>query len=147
MTGEDELRKALDMWGFPADATQWLCDMYCALQVFDDAADGDMVDRRELDRTIDWCLFGQMANPFFMNHATQLIPLIPIMIDKWQASDEAERNGLADERSYVWRAGFYDLILAANRLLGVQVPPIQIMTLYGETFAQYREEFPCQDPQ
>jgi hypothetical protein len=62
------------------------------------------------------------------------------------AADTAERAGVADEVSFVWRAGYYDLVMLVTQLaLGaaeaMRLAPC-VMKLYGEKFADYRKEFP-----
>jgi hypothetical protein len=57
-----------------------------------------------------------------------------------------ERAGQADARSYVWRAGYYDLILIVVQLchgvdVATKLAPI-VMQMYGETLADYLKEFP-----
>jgi hypothetical protein len=67
------------------------------------------------------------------------------MILKWQASDTAERNQQADAKSFVWRAGYYDLVLMTVSLVHGPVPATQnahlVMALYGETYEDYMKEF------
>jgi hypothetical protein len=64
---------------------------------------------------------------------------------KWQASDQAERAGQADAKSFVWRAGYYDLILMAVSLThgpGFAAKNAHlVMELYGEKFEDYMKEF------
>jgi hypothetical protein len=67
------------------------------------------------------------------------------MILKWQASDQAERAGKADAKSFVWRAGYYDVVLMTVALChGTQratEAASQVMELYGETLEDYIKEF------
>jgi len=67
------------------------------------------------------------------------------MILKWQASDTAERDGQANAKSYMWRAGYYDLVLMAVSLVhGAGFATLHghhVMALYGETFEDYMKEF------
>jgi hypothetical protein len=84
-------------------------------------------------------------NQFFITHSHHLVPLLAAMILKWQASDQAERAGEADAKSFVWRAGYYDLILMAVSLThgpGFATKNAHlVMELYGETFEDYMKEF------
>jgi len=67
------------------------------------------------------------------------------MVLKWQASDVVEREGKADEKSFVWRAGYYDLVLASVQIchgpeIAIKMAPY-VMALYGEKFEDYMREF------
>jgi hypothetical protein len=135
--------KVLDI---PPDAAAWLIDLWHVTQTFDDVADGDAVDRKVLDDTVWRALVNMPANSFFMAHAGQLLPALGTAILKWKASDDAERSGQADEKSFVWRATYYDLVLLVVLLCQGRESAMEkagaVMALYGESFAKYREEFP-----
>ena len=132
--------------GLPQDAQRFLLGVYEAWQVFDDFADGDAVKREDLNATL-WNVFvGLPSNPFYQAYMPALIPALGTGILKWMAADTAERAGVADEVSFVWRAGFYDLVVLVTQLaLGgaeaMRLAP-SVMKLYGEKFADYRKEFP-----
>jgi hypothetical protein len=50
MTGTESLRQNLaQVLLLPAPAVEWLLMLWNAIQVFDDVADGDPVDRAELE--------------------------------------------------------------------------------------------------
>lgn len=135
--------KALEL---PPNAVAWLIDLWHVTQTFDDMADGDAVDRKALDDTIWRCLVDMPANSFFMAHAGQLLPALATAICKWKASDDAEREGYADEKSFVWRAAYYDIVLLTVLLCLGRESAMEkagaVMALYGESFANYRGEFP-----
>ena len=135
--------KALEL---PPDAVAWLIDLWHVTQVFDDVADGDAVDRQSLDDTVWRTLVGMPANSFFMTHAGQLLPAVGTAILKWKASDDAEREGRADAKSFVWRAAYYDIVLLVVLLCQGRDSAMEkagaVMALYGESFATYCEEFP-----
>lgn len=130
----------------PADATVWLLDLWHMAQVFDDVADGDPVARADLDRAVWKGLVAMPANPFFTAHMPALQPAMATAILKWKASDDAERAGRADERSFVWRAAYYDIVLLVVLLVHGYDKAMEkasvVMALYGEDFTKYREEFP-----
>lgn len=132
--------------GLPVEASQFLLDIWAAIQLFDDVADGDEIARADLDRVIWSLLVGLHGNPFFEAKRHALLPVLATMVLKWQASDMVERAGQADARSYVWRAGYYDLILIVVQLChgvdaATKLAPI-VMQMYGETLADYLKEFP-----
>jgi len=146
MAGIDWLKENLQrVFMLPAPAVEWLVMVYEAIQVFDDVADGDRVERENLNATIWNTLVGMNQNSFFIANSHHLIPLLSTAILKWQASDHAERSGQADAKSFVWRAGFYDLILMTVSI--VHGPSFAtknahlVMSLYGEKFEDYIKEF------
>lgn len=127
----------------PDDAVQYLMDLWNMVQVLDDVADGDAIDRKDLDRAI-WSSLGAFPmNEFFKRWRDWLVPAQTMAILKWMASDLAERRGMADERSYMWRAGYYDIVCLVASL--VHGPSSEIsqaaLSLYGEGCAAYLKEF------
>jgi hypothetical protein len=84
-------------------------------------------------------------NTFFSRHVTELAPLLGSMVLKWQASDRVEREGNASAQSYVWRAGYYELVLAAVRLCHGPVAAAsvahKVLGMYGEKLDDYLTEF------
>ena len=129
----------------PDDAANWLLMLWNAIQVFDDVADGDEVGRKSLDCAIWDTLVGMNQNPFWTQCSTHLAAALSVMIMKWQASDHAERNGQRNEVSFVWRAGFYDVVLLVVLLVhgsekAAKLAPV-VMQMYGEKFSDYVKEF------
>jgi hypothetical protein len=131
----------------PASAVEWLLMVFDAIQVFDDVADGDVVYRKDLDKCIWNTLVAMPLNHFFSANAATLLPIVAVNILKWQGSDRAEKAGEADARSFVWRAGFYDLCMIAVQLCHGTEKATELsfdaMKLYGEDFEAYRKEFVC----
>jgi hypothetical protein len=119
--------------------------LWNAIQVFDDMADGDFPDRENLFACIADTLCVMPANPFFRANQDTLTPLVAVALLKWRASDDAEHNGTPSETSFVWRAGFYDIVLAVVQIVhGLDVAKDaaqHVMRLYGESYAKYQEEF------
>jgi hypothetical protein len=129
----------------PQEAVQWLIDVWGCIQFFDDVADGDKIARENLDKVIWTTLVSAHTNPFFEAKKMALLPAVAVAILKWQASDAVEREGKADAKSYMWRAGYYDLVLLVVQLchgqeIALKVAPT-VMRLYGETFEDYKKEF------
>jgi hypothetical protein len=142
----DGLRENLTkVFMLPTPAVEWLLMVFDAIQVFDDVADGDAVERKNLNATIWNTLVGINQNQFFIANSHHLVPLLATMILKWQASDTAERQGKADAKSFGWRAGYYDLILMTVSLIHGAGFATQnahlVMALYGENFEDYMKEF------
>lgn len=146
MSAEFWLSKNLkDSFAIPDDAREWLLSLWNAIQIFDDMMDGDFPDRDKLTDAVCDTLVNMPSNPFFLSHAATLLPLMATAILKWKAADDAERAGEADETSFVWRAGYYDIVLAVIQLVHGQQVALdvcqQAMKLYGEKYADYQEEF------
>jgi hypothetical protein len=129
----------------PPEAGQWLLDVWQLIQTLDDMADGDAVSRDDLNATIWAALITMPANPFYLANAAALQSGLATLVLKWQASDDAERQGKADARSYMWRAGYYDLILLVVLLTKGHATAMRsamtVMHLYGETLHEYLKEF------
>ena len=129
----------------PVDAVKWLLDLFHAFQIFDDFVDNDAVDRNDLNLLIWNTLVGMQQNPFYMTNSYCLSSIVGLNILKWQASDTVERSGNADAKSYVWRAGYYDIVLAVVQLCHGPVFAAQnahiVLGLYGETYDDYMKEF------
>jgi hypothetical protein len=139
---KENLQKA---FALPVSAIDWLVMLYESIQVFDDVADGDPVDRQALDATIWNTLIGMNQNPFWIANSHNLAPIVATAILKWQASDQAERENEADAKSYVWRAGYYDVVLIVVQIChgtnNAKLMAKQIMQMYGETYEDYMKEF------
>lgn len=137
--------------GLPPEATDWLLAVWAVFQVFDDVADGDEVRRADLHDAIWNTLVRMPSNPFYIANSGTLLPIMASAILKWVASDDAERAGKADEKSFVWRASYYDIVLLVVLLAqgkdAALAKAATVMSLYGETFEDYRKEFPlCPNP-
>lgn len=135
----------------PSAAVEWLLDVWRMIQMLDDVADGDPISRDDLNGVIWASLVTMPANPFFLANAAALQTALAQLVLKWQASDDAERQGQADARSFVWRAGYYDLVLLVVLLTKGHADAMKdaktVMHLYGETLHEYLKEFPpCQIP-
>lgn len=134
-----------ETFALPDDARDWLISLWNAIQVFDDMADGDFPDRDRLDAAICDTLVNMPANPFFREHMLTLLPLVSVAILKWKGADDVEREGDANEVSFVWRAGYYDLVLAVVQIVhghGIAMDVAKTaLRLYGESYEEYRAEF------
>lgn len=141
----DALRQHFRSLMLPPAAEEWLLMLWQAIQVFDDCADGDPVQRPDLNATIWNTLVAMPKSPFFQQHAHDLLSALSTAILKWQASDTAERAGDASAKSYMWRAGYYDVILLVVHLVHGPVAATsvahKVMDLYGESLDDYLKEF------
>lgn len=129
----------------PQPAIDWLVMLYDSTQTLDDYADGNTVSREVLDKLIWNVLFAMPANAFFAANSQTLLPLVANSILKWQASDLAERAKAPSEMSFVWRAGFFDIVLVAVAIVRGNEYAVtnsaKIMSMYGEKYAAYLGEF------
>ena len=146
MTGIDWIKENLQrVFLLPDPVVDWLCMVFASLQFFDDVADGAPIDRKDLNATIWNAAVGIHQNQFFITNSHHLVPLLAVVILKWQASDHAELAGNADAKSFVWRAGYYDLILMAISITHGPCFATEnahlVMSLYGEKFDDYMKEF------
>jgi len=133
----DILKSHFDDLGLPPEAQEYLLDLWHVIQMLDDVQDGDASANAGLAA---WAIFARMPmNQFYRNCMATLQPLLVMQLIKWEAANNAEASGLADERSYMWRAGYYEIVAMACHLCGLDAKAA--LSLYGETYAQYREEF------
>ncbi len=138
-------RNLREGFAITGDAHDWLMSLWNAVQVFDDMNDGDFPDREDVFACVADTLCNMPMNPFFRAHQDALCPLLAVALLKWRASDDAERGREASAMSYAWRAGYYDIVLAVMQIVhGTEVAKdaaVHIMKLYGETYAEYQQEF------
>lgn len=138
---EEHFTNTLDL---PPAAVDWLLDLWQVIQVFDDAHDGDPIGN--VMPALWAALVSMPSNPFYVANAAALQSSVATAILKWHAANEAEDGGVADERSFVWRAAYYDVVLLVVLLCHGQAEALRlapaVMLMYGEPFAAYREEFP-----
>jgi hypothetical protein len=89
-------------------------------------------------------LVGLPSNPFYQVNALVLLPLVSTAILKWKASDTVELSGNACATSFVWRAGYYDIVLATVQLVHGTQAAMEIghvvLKLYGESLDEYMKE-------
>ncbi len=139
---KNHLTGTLDL---PEAASSWLLGLWDVIQFVDDVADGDDISRQNLNNALNQMLVAMPSNRFFLAYASELTPVVAVQILKWQASDWAETNNQADERSYMWRAGFYDVVLLVVQLCHGHDVAVDrsflVMSLYGETMTDYKKEF------
>jgi len=146
----DQLREIIEQHfigtlKLPSAATAWLLGMWDAIQFLDDVADGDEISRDRFDSALNQLLVAMPGNPFFAENASVLLPVVAVQLLKWQASDIAERRGDAGPVSFVWRAGYYDLVLLTVQICHGYDTAVDmsttVMSLYGEKLDEYKKEF------
>lgn len=129
----------------PANSVSWLVMLFDSVQVFDDVQDGDAIQSADLHACIWHTLVAMPQNPFFAANAQALLPAVATAIMKWHAANASESACSADAKSFVWRAGFYDVVLLCVILCRgpeyAQANAEQILRLYGESLPDYLTEF------
>lgn len=131
----------------PLEAEGWLLDMWESFQGLDDWRDNDHNDGKDIERVIYLTLVRMPSNPFFQAHANRLLPVLSNVVLKWTASNVMEDEKQEEQlpKAFMWRAGFYDLILeVVNVVHGfdfAQVAAPYVMAMYGETYEEYKKEF------
>lgn len=137
-------RNFTETLGLSEEACDWLIALWEVIQLFDDLADDDEINRDDLDAVIWNALVGMPANGFYQRNAHILIPLMSVAICKWKASDTVERAGEACATSFVWRAGYYDIVLAAVQIEHGTQAAMEIgsavLKMYGESLEEYMKE-------
>lgn len=138
------LQEQLEANGLPPGAVAFLLRVWRVTQFFDDIEDGDLPEGDAFQAAVMDCLVGLPTDPFYAAHAPALSPVIALSIAKWRAANVVEALGQADERSFVWRAGFYDLVLLCGMITGAiprDTDAARLLSIYGETFKEYSREF------
>ena len=144
MAGETDLKAHFDTLGLATEAQAWLLELWNLTQVLDDAMDGDKAEPTSVSRAT-WAIFQNMPlNPFYREYAAILQPVLVLQLLKWEAANAIEALNTPNEKSYVWRAGFYDVVLMCCHLCGINGAGHACMEMYGETFAEYMEGQTCQ---
>jgi hypothetical protein len=142
------LEQALEL---PPAAVDYLCELFECIQALDDWVDGDPVTREDKDRAIWGSFAGLQLQPWFLNNSPLLLPLHATAVLKWKGADTVERSGGNLHVAYVWRAGFFDIVLQCV-LIAHGAPKAMrlahlVIALYGESFDDYAKEFTrCQIP-
>jgi hypothetical protein len=139
MADKDELSTHFATLGLPDAAKAWLLDLWTVIQVLDDAADGDRAENA--DQAAMAIFWDMPLNPFYRDFSAALQPVLKLQVLKWRAANALEAAGVADERTYMWRAGYYDVVLMVCSLCGIKDAEAECLLLYGETFAAYKEGF------
>ena len=142
---KDWLLKNFEALELPANATAWLLVLWDLTQFLDDVVDGDFARPQVAHDAVWKALVTFPGNSFYQTHSTVLQAALATAVLKWEASHTAERTCKADERSFMWRAGYYDIVLLVVLLCqgyeSAMAKAPSVMALYGEKFSDYRAEF------
>lgn len=126
--------------------SKWLMDLWHSIQALDDWADGASLKRGRIERVIFCALYELPANPWAMQYAADLYPLVGSAVLKWVGANAIEGAAGSDEhmlrRAYMWRAGYWDIVLSVVAIVhGPQVAMAnagRIASFYGESWEEYR---------
>ena len=133
----------------PQSAQDFLVMLWDIIQFFDDVIDRDSEiesqnRNREKGILLD-VLIRLPLNSFYITHQASLIPAMANALMVWNASDLMERSGSANERSFVWRSSYYQVVLQVYAIVhGIEVAmahSANILNLYGEDYEAYKTEF------
>lgn len=137
----EQLRQHFQTLGLPYDAAEYLLDLWNMIQVWDDAADGDKADPQQVTDAVWASLVKIPLNPFYAKNAGALVAIVGLQVLKWKVCNEREAVGLADAKTYMWRAGYYDVVLAVCQMCGLCDKLALVPDLYGETLGEYLREY------
>lgn len=141
----DTLRQHFAAIGLTTEAAGWLVDLWSVTQGLDDWRDGDEVSPEECHDVVYKLLVSMPCNPFYVRHQSILAPALSQMVIKWVASNALEDAQDVSETSFVWRAGYYDVVTAVvtaemGYKVAMELSPY-ILKMYGESYEDYLEEF------
>lgn len=141
MTDQSNLKAHFDTLGLPDAAQSWLLDLWGLIQVLDDARDGDKISPADANRATRSIFLTMPLNEFYRQYAAILQPVMFLQVLKWEGANVVETAGLANEKSYVWRSGFYDVVLMCCHLCGISDAGHGVMEMYGDRYDDYMAEF------
>lgn len=141
----NNVEKLLVILGLSPQAVSWLVDLWEVTQVFDDFRDGDEVSEKECEHAIYQALVSLPCNPFYLQNASVLAPVLSQFIIKWTGANAVEDAKEVNETSFVWRSGYYDVVVCAVTIErgykeAMELSPY-ILKMYGEKYEDYLEEF------
>lgn len=132
------IEKAIQSLNLSQPAYNFVMDVWSLAQVFDDVTDGDEVKKDDLKRSIYAAFVTLPTNSFYMQHSRELSSALFVAIEKWMLANKVEDEGKHDARSYMWRAGFYDVVALVCILDNSD--PHAALCLYGEKYEDYMKE-------
>jgi len=131
----------------PDDACEYLLAVWDLSQGMDDWVDCTEAPLEDKYRVVWTATCGLPGSPFRMRHAPYLDPLMLNVVMKWRAAENVERQKIESlyPLSFVWRAGYYDLVLQVVMLVhGAEAAASvahEVLGIYGEKLEDYMKEF------
>lgn len=135
-------RDLLTPLDLPESAVEFLLSLWQLIQGLDDWHDGTPADT---SAAVWAACVGLPGNTFLANNRQLLVPVMANAVMKWHAANIIEANKEIDQfpKSYVWRAGYYDVILQTVLIVHgseAKDKAAMVLRLYGETLADYQAE-------
>ena len=128
-------------FGLPPEAQAFLLKLWRVIQFLDDVVDNHTPDFS----AVFTALIELPSDPFYRAFNEPLTALMVTQYHKWEAANRTERLRQPSEQSYMWRAGYYDVVLYVCALClpreRVEELSPRVMSAYGETFEDYMQEF------
>jgi hypothetical protein len=143
------LRENLEkVFMLPPVAVEWLMDLFECIQFLDDVQDKAEITQDAAYSSMNKLLVSLPNSPFWYQHGTKIAPILSVQFLKWVAANRAENNCRADAKSFVWRAGYYDIVLFVVGIvhgdkIAAEAAEV-VLRLYGEDIESYLGEFKCQ---
>jgi hypothetical protein len=125
-------------------AIEFLNIIWRSMQYLDDKYD-DMATKTSTHLFIKDVFFALQHNQFYIENFKALSSALYVMVAKWEAANFAETSGTHNALSFMWRAGYYDLVLLVYYLCkgydNGMYAAYNILSMYGESLVDYLEEF------
>lgn len=124
-------------------AIEFLNIIWRSIQFLDDKYDL-MPPKTGTDLFLKDVFFSLQHNQFYLENFKVLNSAFYMVVAKWDAANVAEKYGIHNALSFVWRAGYYDLVLLVYYLCkgydhGIHAA-YRILSMYGESFEDYMKE-------
>lgn len=137
------MEAALRTLNLPPEAERFLLALWVLIQGLDDWHDQTPA---ETFPAIWAACVGLPGDMFLAEHRLLLVPVMANMVLKWHAANVIEDGKEVAQypKSYVWRAGYYDVVLQVVLIVygaEAKTKAADVMRLYGETLTDYQAEF------
>jgi len=132
--------------GGSPEGAGWIALLWEAIQGLDDWRDGDPVEPAQCERVIHVVLHDLPAHPYFRRHLSYLLPHLSTLVLKWRGANaiEANKDQANYPQAFMWRAGFYDVVLMCLALdMGADNAgrkAAEVAAMYGETLDEFTKE-------
>jgi len=140
------LKEELMLLELPSEAINWLLGLYDVIQAFDDVKDKDNnLDDNKIYNLIFNSMIALPTNTFYLANIVSLANLVNLQVLKWIASNKVEEKKEVDAKSFMWRAGYFDIVLHVVFLCkGFDFTSKNahlILSIYGEKLQDYLKGF------
>lgn len=127
-------------------ASTMCAHLYKIGQFWDDLIDRDKeLTDGDIHSAMWAVLFDLNENPFFRKLMPELLPVIKNATIQWFAANKLEEKKEHIEKSYMLRAGFYNIVAHVVMLCnGAKYDFSEVYKLYGEKLEDLKKEIECQ---